>query len=570
MSRNFVPASISVVTSKELKSSGQISLLDALSERVPDLFVAQRGVIGYGINSQAGTVTIRGLGGSPNTQVLVLIDGVPQFMGLFGHPLPDSYLSEDAERVEVIRGPASVLYGTNAMGGVINIITKKNRDDGTLLKAGATYGSFNTQEYSGGVGYRIGNLDILLSGDHDQTDGHRPNSRFNTSNGYLNAGYEVNDNFTLRVNGSINKFKTYDPGTIYSPLSNNWVDVLRSTSSISLNNNFTRFDGSLKLFYSYGDHSVYDGFHSLDRNVGAMLYQNFHPFEGSVLTLGTDYQHYGGNAVNDIADLNYGKHYVDEFGVYALVEQMFFNQVMLNTGARIEHSGVYGYEFVPQAGIAWTATSSMTLKASVSRGFRSPTIRELYLFPAPNPNLQPERLWNYEIGLLQSLTRRVHIELTGFIAEGSNLILTEGIYPNLQLLNSGRFTHRGVEFAGHYTLSNNLRIDANYSYIDPGSQTYSTPKQKLFVGISYSYKRADANLSLQRIMDLYGADNSQKKLPDYTLLEIYLTYEASQFADMTISCENLLNVSYQTIYGYPMPGRTFFAGLRLHTAEVKQ
>ncbi len=301
-----------------------------------------------------------------------------------------------------------------------------------------------------------------------------------------------------------------------------------------------------------------------------MLYQNFHAIEGNVLTLGMDYQHYGGNAVNNIADLNFGKHYVDESGVYALVEQLLFNRVMLNAGARVEHSGVYGYEFVPQAGVAWTATSSTTLKASVSKGFRSPTIRELYLFPAPNPNLQPERLWNYEIGLLQSLTHQVHIELTGFIADGSNLILTEGIYPNLQLFNSGSFTHRGVEFAGHYTPSNGIRVDANYSCIDPGSQTYSTPRQKLFAGISYTHKRVGANLSLQRIMDLYGADNSQKKLPDYTLLGIYLTYEASRFADMTISCENLLNVGYQTVYGYPMPGRTFFAGLRLHTTEVKQ
>ncbi len=561
MSERYVPASISVVTSKELKSSGQISLLDALSQQVPGLFVAQRGVIGYGINSQAGTITIRGLGGSPNTQVLVMIDGVPQFMGLFGHPLPDSYLSEDAERVEVIRGPASVLYGTNAMGGVINIITKKNRDIGTTLRAGVSYGSFNTQEYNAGAGYGTGKLNILLSGDHDQTDGHRPNSSFNTDDGYLNAGYDMDDNFSFRLNGSINKFKTYNPGTVMSPLVNNWVDVLRSTSSISLDDKFSQFDGSLKLFYSYGDHTVYDGFHSLDRNLGAVVYQNFHPFEGSVFTVGADYQHYGGNAVNNITGLNYGRHYVNEFGVYALVEQLFFNQVMLNAGARIEHSAVYGDEIVPQAGVAWTLTASTTLKASVSKGFRSPTIRELYLFPAPNPDLEPERLWNYEIGLLQSVTRYAAFEFTSFLAEGSNLILTEGVYPSLQLLNSGSFTHRGVEFAGHYRPTDNLRIEANYSYIDPGNQTYSTPRQKLFVGINYTYERADISLTLQHIADLYGADNSQKKLPNYAVVGAHISYEAAEFAQIFVTGDNLLNASYQTIYGYPMPGRTLFVGL---------
>ncbi len=567
MSERYVPASISVVTSKELRSSGQISLLDALSQQVPGLFVARRGVIGYGINSQAGTITIRGLGGSPNTQVLVMIDGVPQFMGLFGHPLPDSYLSEDAERVEVIRGPASVLYGTNAMGGVINVITTKNRDTGTTLRAGASYGSFNTQEYNAGAGYGTGKLNILLSGDHDQTDGHRPNSGFNTNDGYLDAGYDMDDNFSLRLNGSINKFKTYDPGTIYSPLTNNWVDVLRSTGSISLDDRFSQFDGSLKLFYSYGDHRVYDGFHSLDRNLGAVLYQNFHPFEGSIFTAGAEYQYYGGSAVNNITGLNYGRHYVNEFGVYALVEQMFFSQIMLNAGVRVEHSTVYDNEFIPQAGVAWTVTASTTLKASVSKGFRSPTIRELYLFPAPNPELEPERLWNYELGLLQSVTRDAAFEFTGFLADGSNLILTEGVYPNLQLLNSGAFTHRGIEFAGHYRPTGNLRVAASYSYIDPGNQTYSTPKQKLFVGFNCAYGKADINLTLEHIADLYGADNSRNKLADYTLAGAHASYDVADFADVFLTVENLFNASYQTIYGYPMPGRTLFAGLNLHLGK---
>ena len=568
MSERLVPATISIVTEKDLKSTGQISLLDALSRRVPDLFVAQRGVIGYGINNQAGTITIRGLGGSPNTQVLVMIDGIPQFMGLFGHPLPDSYMSEDAERVEVVRGPASVLYGTNAMGGVINIITKKNNHTGTSLKAGMTFGSYDTQEYSAGAGFGMGKLKILISGDHDQTAGHRPNSSFNSNDGYLNAGYKIDDNFGLILNAVINRFNTYDPGTVYSPLANNWMNVLRSTSGISLNDEFSRFDGSLKLYYSYGDHSVYDGFYSLDRSVGAILYQNYHPSEGSVLTIGGDYRYFGGSAANDITMSNYGKHYENESGVYALVEQLLWSQVMLNAGARLEHSNVYGDELVPQTGIAWTATLSSTLKASVSKGFRSPTIRELYLFPAPNPNLRPERLWNYEAGLLQSFPGEISLQLTAFIAKGSNLILTEGVYPNLQLLNSGNCTHKGIEFVGHYTPMNALRLDASFSYIDPGNQTYSTPGKKFFFGFNYTYERADIDLTLEHIACLYGAVNYQKRLPDYTLLGAQVTYNATGYLQFLVTAENLFNASYQTIYGYPMPGRTLFAGLNLYLSSI--
>ncbi len=568
MSERFVPATISIVTAKELKSSGQISLLDALSQKVPDLFVARRGVIGYGINNQAGTITIRGLGGSPNTQVLLMIDGVPQLMGLFGHPLPDSYMSENAERVEVIRGPASVLYGSNAMGGVINIITKRNDHTGTSLKAGMTYGSYDTQEYNAAVGYGMGNLNVLLSGDHDRTDGHRPNSGFNSNDGYLNARCRIDENVGLVLNGVINEFRTYDPGTTYLPLTDNWVDVLRFTSGLSISNESPQFDGSLKFYYSYGDHSVYDGFHSLDRNTGVIIYQNFHAFEGNVLTIGGDYRHFGGTAANDIARLNYGKHYKDEMGAYALVEQLLWNQVMLNAGARLEHTNVHGDELVPQAGIAWTATSSTTIKASVSKGFRSPTIRELYLFPAPNPNLQPERLWNYEAGLLHSVTPQISLELTGFIAEVSNLILAQGVYPNVQLLNSEGFTHAGLEFSGHYTAMNVLRLDAGFSYIDPGSQTYSTPGRKLFVGFNYSFEKAEINLALEHIAGLYGAMNHQKRLPDYTLLGAHVAYDATGFLQVLVTAENLFNASYQTIYGYPMPGRTLFAGLSFHLRSI--
>ena len=112
-----LPMTISVVGRTQLADRYQPSLLPALTEQVPGLFVTSRGVLGYGVSTgAAGGLSIRGLSGS--AQMLVLIDGHPQYMGLFGHPISDSYQTMLAERVEVLRGPASVLYGSNAMGGV--------------------------------------------------------------------------------------------------------------------------------------------------------------------------------------------------------------------------------------------------------------------------------------------------------------------------------------------------------------------------------------------------------------------------------------------------------------------
>lgn len=116
---------VSVVNRKRIEQSMQPSLLPVLTEQVPGLFTTSRGVMGYGVsNGAAGGISLRGLSGG-NARLMVLIDGHPQYAGIFGHPIADAYQTLLADRVEVLRGPASVLYGSNAMGGVVNIVTRK-------------------------------------------------------------------------------------------------------------------------------------------------------------------------------------------------------------------------------------------------------------------------------------------------------------------------------------------------------------------------------------------------------------------------------------------------------------
>jgi iron complex outermembrane receptor protein len=148
VNRNNVPLTVSVVSKEKIENSSESALLPVLSEQVPSLFVTERGITGFGVSTgSAGQIMLRGIGGSPNTEVLVLVDGNPQFMGVMGHPLPDTYIASDVEKVEVIHGAASTLYGTNAMGGVINIITKEQKEDGFSANGRLMYGSYNTQKY---------------------------------------------------------------------------------------------------------------------------------------------------------------------------------------------------------------------------------------------------------------------------------------------------------------------------------------------------------------------------------------------------------------------------------------
>ena len=109
-----LPVSLTVVNHEKLQENSRLSILPTLTEQVPGLFITGRGVLGYGVSTgAAGSIKVRGVGSG--AQLLVLIDGQPQYAGLMGHPIPDAYQTMMAERVEVLRGPASLYYGSNAM-----------------------------------------------------------------------------------------------------------------------------------------------------------------------------------------------------------------------------------------------------------------------------------------------------------------------------------------------------------------------------------------------------------------------------------------------------------------------
>ncbi len=147
-SQREIAASVSVLEQATLMAAPSGTLLGALQQRVPGLFITERAVMGYGVSGGAGSISIRGVGGSPVTGILVLRDGRPDMMGLFGHPLPDTYGALGIERVEVVRGPASFLYGTNAMGGVINLISKRRHEAGFETRLQGSAGGFDSRSFS--------------------------------------------------------------------------------------------------------------------------------------------------------------------------------------------------------------------------------------------------------------------------------------------------------------------------------------------------------------------------------------------------------------------------------------
>ncbi len=567
INRENIPMSVSVVTGAQISESSESAVLPVLSGRVPGLFVTERGVTGFGVSTgSAGQITIRGIGGNPTTGVLMLIDGHPQFAGIFGHPLSDSYVASDIERVEVIRGSGSVLYGSNAMGGVINLITRKQGQEGVHGNARLMYGSYNTQKYMASGGYRKDKLSLFVSGNRDKTDGHRANSDFEISNGYAKVGYELNTHLKMTGDFSLAKFKASDPGPdTLAAKKGESIDITRGYGAFSVENEWDKISGSARLFYNFGEHDITDGFHSTDHNYGLNFFESLKLFKGNIVTVGLDYINYGGLAENVKAMGGKGIVFADtsvyELGYYGFVQQTIARKLSLNAGLRLQYNSVYGNEWIPSAGMAWKADENTTWKASFSKGFRSPTIRELFLW-GPNPKLQPEKVFNYEAGVLRSFfDRKLNLELTGFWVKGDNLIIT---VPLKGLQNAGEVSNKGVEFAADANLSAKLNIHAAYSYINMKMPVYATPEHQLFISSRYQLNQTTFILSLQQVVNLDTDASANIHQENYTLINARISHRICRHAEVFLSGENLLNQEYEQNRYYTMPGTTVFAGLNLN------
>ncbi|MFC2107229.1 TonB-dependent receptor [Bacteroidota bacterium] len=571
VSRNINPYSISIISRKELQESEESAILPLISERIPGVFVSQRGVTGFGVaGGAAGKISIRGIGGDPNTRILMLIDGNPQYQGIFGHPLPDSYVTSDAEKVEVIRGPASLLYGSNAMGGVINIITRKQKHMGLSADAKISFGSFLTQKYMGSIGYRSKKFSVFASINHNETQGHRENSEFYINNGFIKTSYKINSNLKLNINGNIAKFKSYDPGPATNPdpsysTQKHWVDILRGMASVSFENDFGASKGNLSLYYNFGEHDIYSGFHSYDNNLGIAAYESFQLGSKTNFTVGFDYTNVGGQAdqpnkagiQTEIIDKQ-----THSSGTYIFLQQGIGNKILASGGLRAELDPVYGTELIPQIGFSLQASDNTSIKSSVSKGFRSPTLKELYLFIPANPDLKPESMWNYEIGLIQqALNKKISFDFTTYYSQGKNLIQTVGQFPNVRNENTGSFKHYGVEIQLNYNLSKSFRISSNYSYLHMEKAITGAPVHKAFLSGAYHINRITFNANLTYVGDLYTSVSPNETTQSYTLLNARLSYNLNKYIKLFLSGENLTDQQYEINYDYPMPGITVMGGV---------
>jgi len=563
-----VAASVSVVTAADLDRTLARTATAALAS-LPGVFVQKTGPFGR------TDIDIRGVG-DRGCRVQVLVDGRPEKMPIYGCVVTHTLPLNNVERIEVVRGPLSVLYGSDAMAGVVNIVTRQAErplELGALLD----YGSFNTRHATLTGGTRQGGLRVLASVDKAMSDGHLPNSQYNGNDASLRAGYNFSSAVQLDFTGKYFDGVKHEPKRSTDPdtfVATSWNHYQRGGLDLTGTLGSETFGGFAKVYRTFGEHQFdpTDGWHSTDFTNGVTLHGHRRFVASNLAQAGVEGSQLAGTWIQ--SDTSKPSWTRLQAAVFAQDEQTL-GPVTANAGVRFSYDNVSGPFLCPKAGAVGRITGSTTLRANVNRGFRFPPIYQLYAsdFPAKNPDLKPEASWNYEVGVNQQIVSGLSADVAGFILRGENLIET-GPNPNppppKQFQNKGSFTFRGVEAALELR-TGPWRSVVSYTLTDFGANTRARAGSKLNVAAGATVKKLDLDVTFQHVARCFAADSSTLPIPAYYTVDLRAGYPVLAWLDVFASAENLLDRKYDTYADLPgtqaglyrMPGRALTVGLRI-------
>ena len=577
-----LPFTVNVIGRQVLTEQNQTSVLPTVMQQVPGVFVTSRSLMGYGVSTgAAGGINMRGITGGAG-QILVLIDGHPQYNGVYGHPISDSYQTLMAERVEVLRGPASVLYGSNAMGGVLNIVTRSMEQDGVRTHINVGAGSYGTVQTEASNQVHIGRFRSTVAAQYNRTDNHRPHMGFEQYGGYIKLGYDISDHWNVVGDINMTHWNASNPGTVTQPKLENDQWITRGTASLTVENRYGRTSGALSFYDNFGWHKINDGynaeggtpqtdlFRSKDAVAGVSWYQSVRFFKGNRVTFGIDYQHiYGrawytnretGETVTTPRRLMQSAHsHENEVAGYVDFRQDITRWLTVDAGLRYDHHSTAGGEWVPQAGVVFRPIGTGELKLSAAKGFRNPNTREMYMYGTANhETLRAERLWNFEL----SWKHRIH----GF-SYGANLFYIKG--DNMiqvvsgKNVNTGEIENCGVELEAAYRINSHWLLSTNHSVLHMENPVVAAPQYKGFLGVNCNYSKWSVIAGLQYIGGLYTAVGRDEQKQNFCLLNATVSYSVCKNLNLWVRGENLLAQRYEINLGYPMPRATFMGGANI-------
>ena len=599
---------ISVLDGAELRQRNFTSL-DDLLRYVPGIEVQSRGAFG-----QQGDISMRG---STFTQVLVLVNGMRLNDPLTGHF--NGYIPvtpAEIERVEVLRGAASALYGADAVGGVINVITKQfasgSEADSSEFEAGLYYGDHRL--ISAQQGFHRSGRNFYVGGGFqmNRSDGEPIAERtiesttldayrnfFDLKTIGLSAGYRFNNRWQLHARSGYDDrdfaaryyytTSTFDKST---ETTQNWFNQVRlshlgdaSQTDIQVAH---RYGSDVFVFSpdfpSTNTHTTQ--FWNLNLNHRRYLSEDF------AINLGLQADR------RSIESTDRGDHDDKHVGAYAVAEWQAATDFHLTGSLRVDHDDNYGTELSPQLNVAYT-TGDLTLRASAGRSIRAADYTERFvsfnldnLTPGRslgNPALEAERSWSEEIGADYRVTDRWLLRATAFFRQGDNLIdyvptsqLDIPEATNLQdsavynyATNIAAVRTNGLEFESWWSqplAKGSLSWSLGYTYLKTTNEedlisVYLSSHARHLINSSWTLRNGRWNLALNGLHKRRDRRASQAinatLNPNYTVVHAQAGYRLTDQIGVQLRVLNLFDVEYSDILGAPLPGRWVMAGVRL-------
>lgn len=568
-----VAKSVSVLGENDLKIGQYTYVVDAL-QTLPGVAINQNGTFGG-----VATVSIRG---AATDQTVVLIDGVQvNDPSSVGGAFDFSNLNPNGiERIEVLRGPQAVLYGSDAMAGVINIITKKG-DEGFGGDAFAEYGAFDSLRLGGNAHGGTERLGFNLSAAYQETDGI---SAADKADGNVEPDAYETLNLRGKVHAKLNDSARLELTASYTDSENDYdgfafdgtTFALGDTDDSSTSEEFSIAGrGFFDLFDGRLSNTVSVELSSIERenfSAGVFSYgakgERFNLDYLAVLQVADGWTVTAGAQHEEVKAESVDPNTISTDSLFGLVSFDGIEGLTLSGGLRVDDHETFGSTTNGELNASYLFASTGTqLTAAWSEGFKAPTIFQLTYSCcgfAANPNLNPERSDAWEVGIKQPLLDgRMTIGATYFNQDTDDLVTFDFLagYQNIS-----RATAEGVELFLDAALTDALDLTANYTHtkaedVAAGTRLARRPEDQAFVALNWRpIEKLSTNISVTYNGD--ELDSSGAMVASWTRVDLRASFDLTESLSLYGRIDNLFDEDYQQVLGYGTPGISAFAGIR--------
>jgi len=601
------PANISVISSEEIADKNYSNVQEVLAD-TPGVNILGAGSKGS-INGE-DQIMING-----DTRVLVLIDGRRVNLGSSGKSSANWLPPANAiERVEVLKGGGSALYGSDAVGGVINIITKKGAELGSQVTLKAAGGSWGTEQYGlTASGSNDKGLGVFIAankerrGNFDYKNQHgdvveMKNSGYNTEGVNLKLDQTVGDDdritFAFEHNNSeggvpYDTMKGFIETDRFKRLNNNvslrydWSETADNSGFVQVYRNYQH-----AKFISIPNDPKNSDF--VDETTGFNIQQNLKFNDTNELTIGAEYYK------TEVENINYvnGKNSINNKAIYLEERWQFADSWQLNTGLRYDEHNKYGEEFTPKIALNKKLNEDSNVYLSWGKVFKAPTVDQLYYegglisdMPSGNPNLNPEKGDVWTLGANTKLSDKTDLSASVYYSEIEDAIISDGYgTSNYTYINAKKEKRRGLEISLNHEFDEYVSGYVSYSYMQIkqnmgyGFQRDSKEKPNTYhAGLKYKNAGWTYNADLTAVSGQkvrIGDGGSGYTDSNYFVLDLGVQYKVKNNLKLFANVYNLTNARYQEVGGmfvdypaynmvfgdnngeayYPMPSRSFIIG----------